>query len=317
MSTRHSGSRRARFSCTECGQADDAILGTRRHADLKCRGCFGKRSDRRPRDLNDLSGAEWARSSRSVEHYPDVRSDKQRFHGASFPQSLAEEQIRIYTKPGALVLDPFVGVGTTLDACISTGRAGLGVEINSEFADIARADLLATSDSPQTVVTGDARQLTQWVEPSSIDFIVTSPPYGSLLRSVNGSFAHKWKEHSQVDEVSNPRPYSNLPSDLGNWPYSGFLDALGDVLDQCFRVSKPGAYGAWVVKDFRTLKEGVPYVCFHADFIARATAAGFLLWDIRIFDQTKYRPLVCLGFPSKNFYLNIGHSYIVIIRRPF
>ncbi len=290
--------------------------GTNRDADRLCRACYGKGPDLRPRELNALSGGEWAKASRSVEQYPGTRSDKQRLHGASFPQSLAEHQIEIYTQPAATVLDPFVGVGTTLDACRSTGRAGIGVELNEEFAEIARADLPETAAPPLQVIHGDARVLSRLVPAESIDFILSSPPYGQLLRRINGSFAHKWKEHSLVNEVPNPRPYSDFEGDLGNLPYDDFLAALDRVLRECLVVSKPGAYGAWVVKDFRSLKEGVPLVFFHADFLRVAEAAGFKVWDIRIYDQTRYRPLVCLGFPSKNFYLNVGHSYIVIIRKP-
>jgi hypothetical protein len=78
---------------------------------------------------------------------------------------------------------------------------------------------------------------------------------------------------------------------------------------------KPDHYAAWVVKDFRDLKGSIPYVNFHGDVIRIATEAGWTPWDIRIFDQTKFRPLVILGIPSRNFYLNIGHSYILIFKK--
>jgi hypothetical protein len=69
------------------------------------------------------------------------------------------------------------------------------------------------------------------------------------------------------------------------------------------------------VKDYRDLKSGVPYVNFHSDVIRAAETAGFTLWDIRIYDQTRYRPLVVLGYPSRNYYLNIGHSYVLIFKK--
>ena len=78
----------------------------------------------------------------------------------------------------------------------------------------------------------------------------------------------------------------------------------------------PGAYAVWVVKDFRALGEGVPYVNLHGHLMERAERAGLTPWDVRIYDQTRYRPLVCLGYPSRRFYLNIGHSYLVVLRKP-
>lgn len=304
--------RRAQFDCTRCDAAASAPLGTSRAERGLCNRCFGKRPDRRPRELNELSGKQWAAASRSVEQYPDTRSEKQRLHGAAFPMSLARQQIEIYTKPGDVVLDPFVGVGTTLDACEGLGRRGIGIELNPEFTALAEPDLQGTD---QRLLQGDARRMSDLVSLESVDLLLTSPPYGSLLRNVKGDFAYKWREHSEVDPIANPQPYSGAPEDLGNLDYPDFLDALEVCLSQSLKVLKQGAYAAWVVKDFRALKQGAPYVNLHGHLIERAERAGLVLWDLRIYDQTKFRPLVCLGYPSRNFYLNLGHSYIVILRR--
>lgn len=305
-----------KFDCTKCGEPTDAPPGTERFASETCRECFGRGIDRRPRELNDLEGAEWALASRSVEQYQDVRSEKQRTHGASFPLSLARQQISNYTKVGETVLDPFVGVGTTLDACAELGRRGIGVELNEQFAQIAKEDLQNRKPAQkQKVIVGDACQLTEFIKPESIDFLLTSPPYGSLLKNVKGAFAHKWREHSTINPVRNARPYSVNPQDLGNLEFPQYLDAIEHCLIETYVVLKSGAYAVWVVKDFRAIKEGIPYVNLHGNIIERAERCGFTLWDIKIYDQTKFRPLVCLGFPSRNFYLNIGHSYLVIMKK--
>ena len=303
--------------CGRCGHETDAPPETARAAAGLCRECHGKRVDRRPHDLNDLSGREWAQASRSVEQYPDVRSQKQRAHGACFPLSLARQQIEVFTKRNEVVLDPFVGVGTTLDACAELRRRGIGVDLNRDFIDIAQADLDRHSfGNRQRLVHGDALRLRDYIKPESVDLLLTSPPYGSLLKNVREAFAYKWREHSTIDLVSNPAPYSDHPGDLGNLPYGDFLDALSRILVSSLTLLKPNAYSVWVVKDFRALKDRIPYVNFHGHFVDRAEAAGFTLWDIRIYDQTKFRPLVCLGYPSRNFYLNIGHSYVVVLKRP-
>lgn len=304
------------FACSKCGEATRALSDTDRQVRGLCRACFGKGEDRRPRELNELTGKEWAQKSRSVEQYPDTRSQKQRAHGASFPQSLARQQIEIYTARGQTVLDPFVGVGTTLDACVELERRGIGIDVNEEFIELARADLstAAVEDELQLIV-GDARSLSSSLAAESVDFVLTSPPYGSLLRKVKGSFAYKWREHTTIRPILNPVPYSENPLDIGNLDYDQFLEAIKQVLVETYKVQRPGSYAVWVVKDFRALKADVPYVNYHGHFIAQAEAAGFVLWDLRIWDQTKFRPLVCLGYPSKNFYLNIGHSYLVVLRK--
>jgi DNA modification methylase len=309
--------KRLTFACVQCGEGSDAPPETKRSDQKLCRRCFGKRKDVRPRDLNDLTGAEWARFSKSIESYPDTRTDKQRQHGACFPKSLASQQIQIFTKRGETVLDPFVGVGTTLDAAEELSRRGIGIELNPKFARLAIRDLKRSGafGRTQRVIIDDARRLTSHVKKNSVDFILTSPPYGTLLKSVKGDFAYKWREHSTLDPISNPRPYSLKSQDLGNMPYDDFMVHMQDIMAQCLEVLREEAYAVWVVKDYRDLKHNVPYVNFHADMISVGVQAGFTLRDIRIFDQSKFRPLVCLGFPSRNFYLNIGHSYLLVFKK--
>jgi DNA modification methylase len=248
--------------------------------------------------------------------YPDTRSEKQRHHGASFPQSLAEQQIAIFTRRGQTVLDPFVGVGTTIDACMALGRKGVGIDLNEEYAALARRDIPERRGAVRhRVIVDDARNLLKHVRKSSVDFVLTSPPYSSLLRDVKGRFAYKWQEHSTIDSIANPRPYSTDPEDFGNLPYLAFLDALADTFAATYVAQRVNTYAVWVVKDFRSLKQGRPYVNLHGDVIALAQQQGYTLWDLRIYDQTRYRPLVCLGFPSRNFYLNIGHSYLLTFKK--
>lgn len=300
------------FVCAVCSVPTDAFEGTERFTKKVCRDCFGKRKDARPRELNNLEGKQWASYSRSVEKFPDVRSDKQRDHGAAFPMSLAKQHIEMYTKSGDLVIDPFIGVGTTADAAISLGRRCVGLDINEEFIKHARKDAPAASGAK--LICDDALNLREHVAHQSADMLLTSPPYSNLLKNVNRSFAYKWKEHSKLSSIRNPPKYSDLDGDFGNLNYDVYLSRIVDVMKASGDVLKKRAYSIWVVKDFRNLKAKVPYVNFHGDIIACSEKAGLQLWDIRIFDQTQFRPLVCLGFPSKNYYLNIGHSYILVFR---
>jgi DNA modification methylase len=228
--------------------------------------------------------------------------------------SLACQQIEIYTKMGQLVLDPFVGVGTTVDAALKLGRRAIGVDINDDFIQIAKADIPSDSEDVR-LITDDAHNLSNHLGAETVDFILTSPPYSNLLNNVKGKFAYKWREHSKLDPIGNPHPYSSDDRDLGNMPYSEFLHGLRGILDQCHIVLRGGAYCVWIVKDFRDLKGGRPYVNLHGDVISLAEQAKFTLWDVRIYDQTKFRPLVCLGYPSSSFYVNIGHSYMLVFRK--
>jgi site-specific DNA-methyltransferase (adenine-specific) len=61
-----------------------------------------------------------------------------RSHSAAFPEALPTWFIRLLTKPGDLVLDPFLGSGTTAHAAAKLGRDYLGIEIREDYCALAR-----------------------------------------------------------------------------------------------------------------------------------------------------------------------------------
>jgi site-specific DNA-methyltransferase (adenine-specific) len=70
--------------------------------------------------------------------YETIRSKSQRDHHPSpFPVALAERCIRLHGKPGARVLDPFAGIGSTLLAAQRLGCPGMGIEIDARYAEAA------------------------------------------------------------------------------------------------------------------------------------------------------------------------------------
>lgn len=58
--------------------------------------------------------------------------------GATFSVKLIERLIRIFTAPGELVLDPFLGTGTTMLAAFNTGRACIGIEVLPRMEAVIR-----------------------------------------------------------------------------------------------------------------------------------------------------------------------------------
>jgi len=62
-------------------------------------------------------------------------------HPAPFPIELPRRCIKLFSFIGDTVLDPFLGSGTTLLACAETNRAGIGVEINKNYCEMAKKRL--------------------------------------------------------------------------------------------------------------------------------------------------------------------------------
>ena len=89
--------------------------------------------------MNNLSGSEWFQNSFSIWNKINKTKEERKLkHPAMFPQKLPEKLINIYTRnKGELVLDPFMGSGTTAVVSKKLGRFFLGYETNKGYIDIA------------------------------------------------------------------------------------------------------------------------------------------------------------------------------------
>ena len=74
--------------------------------------------------MNNFNGSEWLKHSFSI--WRDVyktKHERATKHPALFPEELAERLINIYTrKHGEVILDPFVGIGSTVKAAYKLGK---------------------------------------------------------------------------------------------------------------------------------------------------------------------------------------------------
>ena len=70
-----------------------------------------------------------------------------RNHSAAFPIDLPTWFIRLFTHEHDVVLDPFVGSGTTAIACVRTKRHFVGIELKSEYAELARQGIANEKNS--------------------------------------------------------------------------------------------------------------------------------------------------------------------------
>lgn len=62
-------------------------------------------------------------------------------HPAPFPEKLVEEHTTTWSNIGGIILDPFMGSGTTAVSCKKTGRNFIGFELSQEYCDIANKRL--------------------------------------------------------------------------------------------------------------------------------------------------------------------------------
>ena len=62
-------------------------------------------------------------------------------HNSAFPESLPEWFVKLFTKPGGVVLDPFMGSGTVGVVCLNLGRVFVGIDIDPDCVSLAKKRL--------------------------------------------------------------------------------------------------------------------------------------------------------------------------------
>lgn len=205
----------------------------------------GKTARRTAIKLNDLSAKEWTQLSKSVLTSRDVssvREEHHKIHGATFPVALAERAIRMYTKEGDLVMDPFLGVADTLLAARNLGRRGIGFEIYPKFYRISKGLCSGVlSDTSQTVVNADCRNLERHVKKDTVQLTFTSPPYADFIQQSQHDRAktHK-KSKIVIDNKSAVKKYGDDPADFGNLKYDKFMDDVSSLMKSIYMVTRGG-----------------------------------------------------------------------------
>ncbi|NJL76782.1 MAG: site-specific DNA-methyltransferase [Saprospiraceae bacterium] len=95
-----------------------------------------------------LTQKEWTTwGSRAVWEFPSVRANNE--HDAMFPIELPLRCIKLFTEKDDLVLDPFMGSGTTAKACLELKRNYIGIEKEFKYVELANNKLKAYQNNPK------------------------------------------------------------------------------------------------------------------------------------------------------------------------
>src|SRR5436305_9991405 len=109
-------------------------------------------------------------------------------HRDRTPPDLAATLINRYSRPGDLIVDPFVGTGTMLVEAVHAGRNGLGLDIEPGWVSLARTNLALATRQDATgrarIVQADATRLPARVPTGlrgTVDLVLTSAPMGKTM----------------------------------------------------------------------------------------------------------------------------------------
>lgn len=197
-----------------------------------------------------------------------------------------------YSKEGDIVLDPFLGSGTTLVETKLLKRKGIGIDINPEAISLAKENLRFNKNMEfEPIIHNlDSRHL-NIIEDKSIDLICAHPPYANII---------KYSE--------------DIKGDLSLLDIKEFLVEISSVAKELFRVLKKDKYCAILIGDTRRNKHMVPLGFY---VMQEFLNAGLVLKENIIKEQHNCQ---ATGFWYKksidyNFLL-IAHEYLFVFRKP-
>lgn len=259
--------------------------------------------------MNKLTGKEWLQYSFSI--WKDIQKNKEEWtlkHPAMFPIMLVERLIDIFTNSeNQVILDPFMGSGSTLIAAQNKNRKGIGFEINKEYISMTKNRLdnvyrtMGTNKKNYEIINASATDIDKHLSSNSIDLTITSPPYWDILNM---------KRTADGKKTVN---YSNDITDIGNISnYEYFIGKLKNIFAKIHQVLKYNGYCIVIVMDIRKKDKFYP---FHSDIANYMDETGFSFEDIIIWDrQHEYNNMKPLGYPYI-FRVNKVHEYILIFKK--
>lgn len=199
--------------------------------------------------INDINLNRW-------KEYEDIhtdslwiinRRDNSGVHTAqywgNFVPQIPQQMLKRYTKKGELVVDVFLGSGTTLVESQRLGRHGLGVELQPELAERTR-QLISAEPNPYAVqahvVTGDSatldfKSLLAAQGFNSAQLLIMHPPYFDIIKFSD-----------------DPRDLSNAAS------IEAFLAGIGQVVQNIAPVLDKGRDFVLVIGDKYSKGEWIP-----------------------------------------------------------
>jgi DNA modification methylase len=219
--------------------------------------------------------------------------DKNRKALSQFNPDVAERIIKIWSKRGDKVLDPFAGRCRALITQY-LNRKYTGYEISpkayQQLKERLETKRLVQFEHPAQVVNDDSRNIDAKDE---YDLVFSCPQYWDVE---DYNVAYEEKTDGQLSDLHD---------------YTAFLKDYFKIIKKCYAALKPDKYAVWVVNDIRRDKRLVP---FASDTINIFEQAGFKTHDIII---NRLNSLAVMGVRSAidNGYTPKMHEYILVFKK--
>jgi len=271
-----------------------------------------------PNHINCLSAKEWVKNQVAIWEFFYTKRDirDKSIHPAVFPIALPAKCIELFTHVGELVLDPFVGIGTTLVAAQDLNRNAVGFDLKNEYIEFAKkraGQTILSNETQQIAICDDASNISQYLEEETVSLSVTSPPYAHMLNKarLNKSMRGDRRNNKHYKKVQQ---YSNNPRDLGTMTHEKYADALTKIYKDILPLMKPRGHCVINVNDVWWENKRIPT---HMYVVKALEKAGFELRNILIWDKRNLVNRVGIfGWPSNYIKLGATFEYILDFWKP-
>jgi DNA modification methylase len=270
-----------------------------------------------PKHLNCMTAKDWIKSQLGVWQFNyesrDVRDKK--VHPATFPISLAARIISLFSHEGELVVDPFVGSGTTLVAAEDLKRNAVGFDLNADYIALCRERLSGAGGQAarQLALQDDALNIPCYLEPETVSLVWTSPPYANLLNRKRKNKSRRGQDRKN-DQFMKVEQYSQDLRDLGTMPLAEYTQAMGEIFERLLPLLRPKAHCVINVPDMWWENKRIT---IHVALIDEMRRRGYELRNIIIWDRTNIVNRVGIfGWPSNYITMGITFEYLLDFWRP-
>ncbi len=268
--------------------------------------------------LNCMDPKEWLKCQLGVWRFSyegrDIRDKK--IHPATFPIALAARVIALFTHQGELVLDPFVGSGTTLVAAQDLDRNAVGFDLQPEYIQLAETRLAQArllNQSRQIAICDDARNIDAYLRPNTVSLILTSPPYANLLNRPRLNKSRR-SDHRKNNQYRKIEQYSQDPRDLGTLDLEAYSQEMGKIFSKLLPLLKPRAHCVINVPDMWWEDRRIT---IHISLVEALRAVGYELRNIIIWDRTNIvNRIGIFGWPSNYITMGTTFEYLLDFWRP-
>ena len=267
--------------------------------------------------LNCMTPKAWLKSQLGVWQFSFEKRDirDKTVHPATFPISLCRKVIELFSHAGELVLDPFVGSGSTLMAANDLNRNAVGFDLQKDYINFCERRLGGNRNlyntCKQIAVQDDARNIPLYLEEGSVGLIWTSPPYANLLNRKRKNKSRRYRNNEQLGKIEQ---YSQDQRDLGILDLDTYTLAMGDIFEKLLPLLRPKGHCVINVPDMWWENERIT---IHVSLIEELRRRGYTLRNVIIWDRTNIvNQIGIFGWPSNYITMGVTFEYLLDFWRP-